>query len=271
MKVGDVLATLSQRLGWRDDTPLEGLLSGSRDTVVTGIATCAMPSVEVVRRAIAARLNVILCDGHPYYLYDPLWSSLPGTKEAIASMPEVAEKRRLIEDAGLAVVRLRSAWNAAQPASAAMSLAAALGLKASAPPTGQDFVVCDLAGEKVLQFAKRIHTTGTRLIGDPAWTISRIAVVPGMASPARLGAALRDSRVDAVIAGEVIEWEGGPYMLDVQATGRKCALMLTGLADSLDPNADAVARWARTTFAKARVEAFHGNGDFIWSIRGEIA
>ena len=89
-----------------------------------------------------------------------------------------------------------------------------------------------------------------------------------MATPARLGDALRDQAVDAVIAGEVIEWEGGPYMIDVQGTGRKCALLLIGFANSLDPDATALAQWAKGNFPNIPVDVLHNRSDFIWSVKG---
>ena len=268
MKVGDVLETLSSRLGWKADTPLEGLLAGSADIVVSGISTCAMPSVDVVRRTIAAKRNVILCDGHPFYLYDTYWSGLPGLQETIDKLPETAVKRRMIEDAGIAVIRVHSAWQAAQPASAAQSLARALKMSAVKGSAGQDFIVCDIPATSVAQLAQHIQGDGKRLIGNRDWPVSRVAIIPAMATPARLGDALRDQAVDAVIAGEVIEWEGGPYMIDVQGTGRKCALLLIGFANSLDPDATALAQWAKGNFPNIPVDVLHNRSDFIWSVKG---
>lgn len=271
MNVSDALQVLGAGLGWKADTPLEGLLAGSPDAPVTGIAACAMPSVDVLRQAIAAGHNLILCDGHPFYLYDAYWSSQPGLGAMIDAMPQAQAKHRIIAEAGLAIVRVRTAWQAARPASAARSLAAHLGLVPGPVAAGQDFVICEAPRGRVAELVRRIGPDGVRLIGDAGWRVSRVAVLPGMASPARLGAALRDAAVDAVIAGEVIEWEGGPYMIDVQATGRQCALVLTGYARSMDSDADALAQWAREAFPKIPVGALHNAGNFLWSVAGAEA
>lgn len=266
MKVSELLGTLTAQLGWTADTPLEGVLTGSPEARVTGISTCSMPSVTILRQVVQAGHNVVLCDGHPFYLYDPYWSAQPGLSDMIDAMPQVVAKRKIIEDAGLAIIRIHSAWQGAKPHSAALSLARALDLSPGASAKDQDFVLCDLPATNVAGLARRIRTDGIRLIGDPAWKVARVAVMPGMASPARLGAALRDTAVDTVIAGEVIEWEGGPYMIDVQGAGRNCALLLTGFSVSMDPDATALADWARQAFAGVPVTARHNDGDFIWSV-----
>jgi len=271
MKIGDMLETLTSRLGWKADTPLEGLITGSPDMLVSGISTCGMPSVDVLRRTIAAKRNVILCDGHPFYHYDIFWSSLPGLRETIKKLPEAALKHRMIEDAGIAIIRVHSAWQATQPTSAARSLARGLNIPVAKNGAGQDFVIGDIPDTSVARLARHIPGDGKRLIGNRDWPVSRVAIIPGMATPARLGAALRDQAVNAVIAGEVIEWEGGPYMIDVQGTGRKCALLLMGFANSLDPDAATVAQWARENFPDMSVDALHNVADFIWSVKGTKA
>src|SRR5262245_38977875 len=108
MKLSELLETLSDQLGWKANTPMEGLLAGLPDTVVTGIATCAMPSVDVLRQAVAAKRNLILCDGHPFYFYDRYGKNTPTLRDTIDAMPQVAAKRKIIEQEGLAIVRVHS-------------------------------------------------------------------------------------------------------------------------------------------------------------------
>ena len=53
MEVGEVLATMKRHLGVAgDDPPFEGLVAGSATMPVTGVATCAAPSLDVLRRAV---------------------------------------------------------------------------------------------------------------------------------------------------------------------------------------------------------------------------
>ena len=69
MKVSELLETLSEKLGWKAATPAEGLLTGAPDTTIRGIAACGMPSVDVLRQAIAAGRNLILSR---FFLHNPV-------------------------------------------------------------------------------------------------------------------------------------------------------------------------------------------------------
>lgn len=266
MQISDAIAQLNTALRAKPDTPLEGVVAGVPSGTLRGIATCFSPSFEVLNKAAAAGCNLVLCDAHPFYLYDPLWSSLPGVKQAVANAPATLTKRKLIDEAEIVILRLHSAWMAANPTSAARALAAVLKLTVVGEGNGDDFVLCDLPATTAAQLARRLPADGVRMIGDESWKVRRVAVLPGMATPSRLGRALRDPAVDAVIAGEVIEWEGGPYMLDVQATGRKCALLLGGFAATMEPDARHWADWAKATLAGVPVAAFAETAPFIRSV-----
>ena len=68
---------------------------------------------------------------------------------------------------------------------------------------------------------------------------------------------LSDPDVDAVIGGEVVEWEGGPYFEDVIGSGRKAGLMLLGFASSREPLADSLASWVAEVVADVPVTTVH--------------
>src|SRR5207237_1137210 len=46
---------------------VDTLKSGSRDTIVTGIVTSMFPTIAVIRQAIAANANFIICHEPSYY------------------------------------------------------------------------------------------------------------------------------------------------------------------------------------------------------------
>lgn len=270
MKVSDAIDKLSQAIGAKSDTPLEGLVAGDAGGDLRGIATCFAPSIDVLRQAIASGRNLILCDAHPFYLYDPMWSAQPGVKETLAAAPASEAKRKLVAEAGLTILRLRTAWEGAMPASASMALAQAIKLAPGHPSGRADFVLCEMPATNAGALGLRMPGHGCRVIGDPDWPVRKVAVAAGMATPARLGQMLADPSVDAVVAGEVIEWEGGPYMVDLQATGRRCALLLCGFAASLEPAASSWSAWAKTVLPGVSVDPFVDRDTFIWNAQ-EVA
>ena len=62
MTAGEVLERIKKNLGapWRDTTYRDTFKFGGPETVVTGIATTAFVTLDVVKRAAAARLNMII-------------------------------------------------------------------------------------------------------------------------------------------------------------------------------------------------------------------
>lgn len=251
MQAGDVIARLKAALSApTDDAKYEGVVVGDVNATITGLATCAMPSIEVLRRAAAARCNLLIADGHPLYTYDAMWAGLPGTAEGIAKSPVAQAKKALMADHGIVVVRYPTAWATARPGSGGIALASALTLTgAVAAPGGGDFALASVPATTLAGLARtaarRSAIDGIRLIGDGALPVRRVAIADGLVTPARMRAMLADPRVDAVIGGEVCEWEAGPYFHDAITAGRRAGLILLGFDASKEPLADAMAAWAR--------------------------
>ena len=114
MLVKDAVARVFARLQSPGDTPLEGLVAGDGDNTVTAIAACTVPSLTVLKNAAKTGANLILCDGHPFHLYDTVWSTQISKAETVLNAPITAAKRALIAEHGLNVVRVRTGWERAR-------------------------------------------------------------------------------------------------------------------------------------------------------------
>ena len=62
MTAGDVVDRIRKNLGvpWRETTHRDTFKAGSLDTAVTGIATTVFASFDMIQRAVAAGLNMIV-------------------------------------------------------------------------------------------------------------------------------------------------------------------------------------------------------------------
>jgi putative NIF3 family GTP cyclohydrolase 1 type 2 len=106
----------------------------------------------------------------------------------------------------------------------------------SIPETSLDLLVSHT--KKVLQ-----SRGGMRVVGDPQVRVRKIALLPG-STP--LDAAITAlPAVDAIIAGEVREWESVEYVRDTDDLGGKKALILTGRIVSEDPGMELCAQWLK--------------------------
>ena len=89
MKAGDVVDRIKTHLGvpWRDATYRDTFKSGGPDTEVTGIATTCFVTLDVIRKATAAGLNMII----PHE--DTFWND----RDDVASSPAIRSTSAKLE------------------------------------------------------------------------------------------------------------------------------------------------------------------------------
>lgn len=240
-----------------NEAQFEGFCAGDAATKVTGVAVCLSPSVDVLKRAIADKKNLIISREHPFYTHG-LWYA-EGTEAALKNDPVAAAKRDLITSNGLVVYRLSSAWDTAKPQSQSSALAGALGWRVEPPATGTTFrgIICDIPkttlAELASQTSKRLKRRIVRGVGNKNGSVSRVAVINGYVEPATFEAATKDPRVDGIIAGEANEWEGGPYIKDLNDSGRAIGVVYVGYMASEEPGVPEMARWIKATLSNVNV------------------
>jgi putative NIF3 family GTP cyclohydrolase 1 type 2 len=225
----------------------DGLKAGDPTTVVKGIATTAMATIDVLKEAAKTNANLIVT-------YEPtFYGRAEGGR---ADDPVLKAKRDFIEKNGLVVFRLRDHWQARMTP----PLAAALGWS-----NGRDAlydVPAATAEETVDQVRRRLNIRGgLRAVGDRKATIRRVLVHPGSMTPAIMWQ--RYGEVDMVIAGEVREWENTFYAADIFTAGEKRVLVTVGRVVSEDPGMRACADWFKTV-VKEVPSRWIAAGDPYW-------
>ena len=85
---------------------------------------------------------------------------------------------------------------------------------------------------------------GMRIVGNPQMQVRRIGLLPGSVPIQTTINVL--PQVDALIAGEIREWESSEYARDTVSEGLPRALILLGRTLSEDPGMKACAQWLET-------------------------
>jgi hypothetical protein len=93
---------------------------------------------------------------------------------------------------------------------------------------------------------------GLRVIGDPDMPIRRVLVAPGTAEAVSLAKAM--PRVDALLSGDLREWELVEYVADSREAGHPKALIATGRILSEQPGMAECAAWLRAPLKGVRIE-----------------
>ncbi len=281
----ELLDRITAQIGvaWKADT-VDGLKVGDPATVVTGVVTTAMASLGVLQQAVKAGANVVITSQPTFYAKaDARTPPVPrgpggGPPGAAASTPPgppppppagppdavYAAKNAFIDQHKLVIIRLNEHWKLRQPDPQAIGLAQAMGW--TKHQVAGDAKRYEMPALTVDALAAALHENlavsgGIRVVGDPRTSLRRIGVLPG-STPIQASLALLPE-VDAIVAGEVREWESVEYARDQVAAGHKKALILIGRLSSEEPGMRVCADWLKT-LAPGLLVRHIGVGDPYW-------
>jgi putative NIF3 family GTP cyclohydrolase 1 type 2 len=231
---------------------LDGFKAGDAATVVSGVATTAMATMDVLSRAVREKTNLVLTLEPVFFsrtdVSSPAASPAGGRGTAGVSPddPVILAKKEFIQKNGLVVFRFSDNWRAHKPDPLATGLAQTIGwtkYQAGGDPERYD-VPSITIGALAESLATRLKArAGIRVVGDPQSRVRRIAMLPGVSPLAASLKALPDC--DLVLAGETREWESVEYVQDTVAAGQKKGLIMLGRVLSEEPGMNVCAEWLK--------------------------
>ena len=243
MKAGEIVDRIKKQLGvpWRDATYRDTFKSGSADTEVTGIATTCFVTLEVIRKAAAAKLNMII----PHE--DTFWNDRDD-QAVVADDALYKEKLALLTKHSIVVFRIHDHMHAQRPDFTYVGCARALGLDSTyeTAPQSHRFTVPETTlGRLAADFQRRLGAKALRVVGDPEARVSRIQLGVGYATPP-----INSPDVDVVVSGEQQESDGAldspAYVLDAIALGVAKGWIMLGHAISEEQGMLEMADWVKT-------------------------
>ena len=266
----DIVDRIRTSLGvdWRADT-VDTFKAGDPSTVVTGIATTSLATIDVLRRAVNAGANMIITSGPTFYSRADRPTPPAGRGRGAAATPPpldpvFAAKNEFIKTNNLVVWRFSDHWRLRTPNPFTTGLIDALGwsrirstdnpLTVTVPSIALDRLVHDVN-------RKLNARGGLRIVGNRQMRVRRIGFLPGSVPIQTTLSVL--PRVDALIAGEIREWESSEYARDTVSEGLPRALILLGRTLSEDPGMQACARWLQTIVPDVRCRWMPA-GDPYW-------
>jgi putative NIF3 family GTP cyclohydrolase 1 type 2 len=254
----EVVDRLKQKLGieWKADG-VDTFKAGDPMTPVKGIATSAMATLDVLKQAVKAGANfVITCEPTFYSRSDSAAPS--GGRRGVPAAPDpiFTAKNEFIRKNQLVVWRFSDHWRQRIPDPLSIGLADTLGwgkLRAKAQekdprridisPTTLEALVSDLK--------KKLDSRGgIRVVGDPKLTVAKIGLLPGTTTVQNALGLF--PFVDAIIAGEVREWETVELARDQVTAGERKSLVLLGRVVSENPGMNECAKWLKDVVPEIR-------------------
>ena len=245
----DIVDRIRKNVGveW-NPAAIDAFKAGDPSTIVTGVATTSLATIDVMRRAIRSGANLIISSGPTFYSRGD--SPAPAGRRGAAPPPPdpvFTAKNEFITRNRLVVWRFSDHWRARTPDPFAQGIVEALGW--AAYRVGNDPRRLSVPSMTIDALAARVKAGldargGMRVIGRPTTRVQTIAVLPGTIPIQTTLAVLPN--VDVMIAGEIREWESSEYARDLVHRGRSTGLILVGRSLSEDAGMNVCAQWLKT-------------------------
>jgi putative NIF3 family GTP cyclohydrolase 1 type 2 len=251
----ELVDRIKQKLGidWKAEG-IDTFKAGDPMTPVKGIATSAMATLDVLKQVVRAGANfVITCEPTFYSRTDA--AAPPGGRRGVPAAPDpiFAAKNEFIKNNQLVVWRFSDHWRQRTPDPLGIGLADALGwgkLRAADDPRRIDISRTTLEA-LVSDLKKKLNSRGgIRVVGDPRLSVVKVGLLPG--TTAIQSALNLFPLVDAIIAGEVREWESVELARDKVTAGERKGLVLLGRVVSENPGMNECAKWLKDVVPEIR-------------------
>ncbi|MBD2867159.1 Nif3-like dinuclear metal center hexameric protein [Paenibacillus arenilitoris] len=228
------------------ENTVDVLAPGDPDAEVRGIATTFMATRQVIDRALALGVNLLISHEAAYYSHRL-------TKPFPDGDPVYRGKQERLRESGLAVYRHHDYCHRLEPDPIMTGLLRELAWEACVEemlPAAAVLRIPETSASEVAEYVKaRLSIPYVRVAGDPDKACSRIGVLVGYRGGGDNAIPLyRDKGLDLVIAGEGPEWETPEYVRDSAYQGDSRALLVIGHAESEEPGMRDLAERLRESY-----------------------
>jgi putative NIF3 family GTP cyclohydrolase 1 type 2 len=259
----EVVAAIQEHVGvpWKKET-VDTFKAGDPDTRVTGIAVTMMATMDVLERASAKGLNLVITHEPTFYAHLDTPEGMPEDD------PVWAEKRAFIGKQGMVVWRFHDHWHMRTPDGIEAGMVRALGWEKYQSAESQFLFVMPETSLKKLaeEVAKKLNSPVVRVVGNAEMKVTKVGLSPGASGFEAEAHALERSAVEVLLVGETREWETVEYAADAQTEGRKKALIVIGHIPSEQAGMEECERWLKTFVSGVPVEFVETRQPF-WVVR----
>jgi putative NIF3 family GTP cyclohydrolase 1 type 2 len=231
---------------------------GDPATLVRGVATAFVASLDVLQRAAAKNLNLVIA--HEPTFYDDAELKGPLGEDAV-----VEAKKAFLKEHGLVVWRFHDYWHRRKPDGIREGIVAALQWQTFQNAENPSlFAVPEMSLQALAEMVKaRLGAKVVRVVGKPGMRCRGIALAPGFPGSQWQMKLLQRADVDVLVTGETREWETNEYVRDAASAGMNKGLILAGHCNSEEAGMGHLAGWLKTVVPEVKAE-FVPAGDPFW-------
>ncbi|MGB8451031.1 MAG: Nif3-like dinuclear metal center hexameric protein [Anaerocolumna sp.] len=208
------------------------LHAGNEGQEIKKIGVCFMADVEVIKKARAAGIDLLITHEPTFYssLDDYAW---------LEGNPVYEEKRKLIETAGISIWRFHDYMHRYKPDLIYEGWKKEMGwedylLKNDKSGMNHHFRIPGTSLEELIAFFKqKLNMNAIRVIGNPQMLCRDIGVLVGGGSlglgdesmPSKM---ISRKDIDTLVCGEIIEWTTLAFIRDAVMQGKNKAVIVLG-------------------------------------------
>jgi len=237
-------------VAWSTPT-VDTFKAGDPSTPITGIAVTMMATLDVIQRAAASDKNLVITHEPTFYSHLDNTADLEKHNDAV-----LAEKQAFIRDHHMVVWRSHDHWHRRKPDGIQFGMTHALGWeKFQDPSNAHLFTIPETTLKGLATSVKsKLDIVALRVVGDPNMRLTKVAMLPGAGGSAGQIRMLERDDVEALLIGEVPEWETVEYAADAATERRHKALLLLTHIPSEQAGMEECARWLKTFVSDVPIE-----------------
>jgi len=257
----DIISSIKKNVTchWNKET-VDTYKGGNGSMEVTGIATTFLATMEVLKKAKAKGLNLIIT-------HEPTFYNHFDKTDTYGDDVIIKEKIKYIKDNNLVVFRFHDHIHQTSSDGIYKGVVDQLGWQAyEISQRPYIYKISEITLKRLTVQLKNIfHTSVIRVVGDQEMILTYVSLVLGASgSKAQIKSLQRDD-VDVEIIGETQEWETVEYARDAVNMGKKKALIIIGHANSEEAGMAYCADWLKEFISEVPIE-FIPAGDPFWTI-----
>jgi putative NIF3 family GTP cyclohydrolase 1 type 2 len=211
---------------------LDTIKAGDPSQEISGVVTTFLATRAVLERAVDLGANLVIT-------HEPTFYGHFDDTEWLSGDPVYEAKRGYLDDHELVVWRFHDGWHAHRPDGMMSGVLADLGWGAD------EHGIVDLGGMRfgdvVDHVSRALGAARPRWIGDPELSVRTLGIAVG--APGGQFQMRLLQRVDALLAGEVNEWETTEYVRDAITAGIPKALVVAGHEPTEEAGMRHLATW----------------------------
>jgi putative NIF3 family GTP cyclohydrolase 1 type 2 len=238
---GQLIETIIKNTGAPiDSKTVDVIKEGNAETPVTGIVTCMFATMDVLKKAVEKKCNLII-------VHEPIYYNHLDKTEKFLTDSVFLTKKKFINDHKLVIWRFHDYIHRMQPDGVVVGMVEKLGWEKNKMEVNQySFSFPQITLRELLDNIKKAFPQNTiHVVGDPFLKVSTVILEPGAGGADMQIFALRDKNVQVVIAGEVPQWETYEYTRDAIAQGKKKAVVFIGHVNSEESGMKYCAEWLK--------------------------